>query len=1140
MRDKIAGIYFYRLKYSETGFEVLNKSLKIYRKIGEPEEVAKTLSRIGYFYLYTAKNELKNPLESQRKALDFYSQAILFYREINDFSEEAYSLRTIGKIYYDLGNKEKALEAFEQAGKVFLENGEEKKAVNILINIAREDYIKFGDKETALQFYYQAIPISQKLGDYKKEAWIWRTIGQLYYELENPNKALETFNQAQSIYQKNNDRSGEAWTIYEIGKSYTILGDFKKALDSYQQALPIYEQENDAPFRDERSLDIFIRMSRIYAYLGDSDKALELCQKSLSYSQEILQSKTISNTEVFREIGKLCYQINSPKNALNAFDQYRIIYQKLGADREITGLIRIGKDYTELGDSKQALYFFDQANRVSQNSGFDEGVINTLIWISRIYFQAGNYQNALDSFNRGLPIAQKIDNPSKQALILSEIGDSYSELGEKEKTLEFYNRALIIYKKLGNYHQKTDILNKIGKLYQQFGYLEKSLKFYQQAWTISQENYPFKLVSISMNIAAIYSELGELETALDFLKQALNSHGKNYSSLHTEIGKVYSNLGELETALQFFNKSLELLDKNYPESKAENLFGIAKVEQKQGNLQTALTQIKTAISLIEETRISKNSPEERLTFFTSKQDYYEFYIDLLMELHQQNPSQGYDAQALNISEHSKARSLLELLTEANTDIRKGVEPKLVIQERNLQQQLDTIERRRVELYSSEKQTLEQKTAIEQERQYLLRKYQEVQAKIREKSPSYAAITQPQPLTLKQIQAQILDNDTLLLQYALGKKRSFLWAVTKNSITSHELPPKALIENIVKEFRFTITDRRVDPSLLLEISQSLYEIILAPVAPQLKDRRLAIVSDGILHYIPFAAISLPTTSSEANYLPLISKHEIVNLPSASTLSILRRDAQQRKTAPKTIAIVADPIFSPDDTRLKTAVSTQNENREQYNLNRAARQMDVGIWQRLPETRTEAEAILALLPNSETISYFDFVANRTQVINSQLNQYKIIHFATHGLLNSINPELSGIVLSMLDPQGNLLNGFLRLHDVFNLDFSADLVVLSACQTGLGKQIRGEGLVGLTRGFMYAGTPRVLVSLWNIDDAATSEIMSRFYRLMLQDKLSPTEALRKAQLEMVSETRWKEPYYWAAFTLQGEWKESQGNRE
>ncbi len=311
------------------------------------------------------------------------------------------------------------------------------------------------------------------------------------------------------------------------------------------------------------------------------------------------------------------------------------------------------------------------------------------------------------------------------------------------------------------------------------------------------------------------------------------------------------------------------------------------------------------------------------------------------------------------------------------------------------------------------------------------------------------------------------------------------------------------------------------------------MILAPVAAQLRNKRLAIVSDGILHYIPFSAISLPTNLSEEEYLPLIAKHEIVNLPSASTLSILRQDIQQRKPAPKTIAIVADPVFSGEDNRLESAVSTPSENWGKYNLSRSARQLDVGIWDRLPATRTEAEAIIAMLPESESISYLDFAANRTNATNPELSQYKIIHFATHGLLNSINPELSGIVLSMLDKQGNSLNGFLRLHDIFNLDFSADLVVLSACQSGLGKHIRGEGLVGLTRGFMYAGTPRLLVSLWNVDDAATAELMSRFYELMLKEKLSPTEALRRAQLEMLSETEWKSPYYWAAFTLQGEWR-------
>ncbi|EAW34781.1 DUF2225 domain-containing protein [Lyngbya sp. PCC 8106] len=1124
LRDQIAGIYFYSLQDWEKGFDTLNQALKIYQKIGDRAEVAKTLNKIGYFYL--------NALDNKEKALEFYTKVIPIYQELKDLSEEVYTLRIIGKTYYELGNKQKALEVFNQAVNVYQQRGNTEQTVKIIIEIA-EDYTKLKDQETALEFYNQAIPISQQLKDYEKEASILRTIGELYYELENTNQAVESFHQARIAYQKNSDRSGEAWTIYEIGKAYTTLGDLKKALDSYQQALPIYEQETDAPFREERTLDMLIRMSRIYAYLGESESALEYCNRSLNNAQNFPQSKIVRRSEMFREIGKLCDQIGNTEKALESFNQYWNIYQQLGLDREVIALMRIGQDYAELGDQKQALYFFYQARKVYQKSGFYEGEIETLSWVGKIYSRAGNYQKALESFNQGLRIAHNINNSSKEASILSEIGDSYSELGDEEKALEFYNKALIIYKKLGNFKQQTDLLNKIGELYQQLGNSEKALNFYQQALTISPDNNSLNQVQVSRNIAKLYSELGNLEKALEFYQQALNYNQRSSSYLYTDIGKVYSDLDQPQKALEFFNKSLDILNNKYPEAEAENRFGIARVERKKGDLDTALTQIKTAISLIEKTRASKNSLEERLTFFASKQDYYEFYIDLLMELHQQDSSKGYNAQALNISERSKARNLLELLASANTDIRKGVDPELVIQERSLQQQLDAVERRRVELYKSDESTLEQKTNIDQEQQYLLQKYKQVQTKIREKSPIYAALTQPQPLTLEQIQQQILDNETLLLQYALGEKRSFLWAITKNSITSYELPSKALIEQAVKDFfRSTVINQSRSPVNLSQNSESLFEMILAPVASQLNHQRLAIVSDGILHYLPFSALSLPTTSSEKEYLPLVVNHEIVNLPSASTLSILRREAKHRTPASKTIAIVADPVFSAEDKRLETPALTR-ESWEQYNLNRSARQLDIGVWNRIPGTRIEAEAILTLVPPSERIHAFDFAANRSTATNSQLSQYKIIHFATHGLLNSVNPELSGIVLSMVDQQGNPQNGFLRLHDIFNLNFSADLVVLSACKTGLGQQVRGEGLVGLTQGFMYAGTPRVLVSLWDVDDQATAEMMSRFYRLMLQKKLSATAALRTAQLEMQTETQWKSPYYWAAFTLQGEWR-------
>jgi CHAT domain-containing protein len=175
----------------------------------------------------------------------------------------------------------------------------------------------------------------------------------------------------------------------------------------------------------------------------------------------------------------------------------------------------------------------------------------------------------------------------------------------------------------------------------------------------------------------------------------------------------------------------------------------------------------------------------------------------------------------------------------------------------------------------------------------------------------------------------------------------------------------------------------------------------------------------------------------------------------------------------------------------------------------------------------------VPAENRFEALDFAASRANATSAELGQYQIVHFATHGLINNRHPELSGIVLSLVDEQGRTQNGFLRLYEIYNLKLAADLVVLSACQTAVGEEIKGEGLLGLTRGFMYAGAPRVVATLWQVDDRATAELMRRFYQKMLGEGLRPAAALKAAQVSMQSDSRWRSPHYWAAFTLQGEWK-------
>ncbi|HEY9709521.1 MAG TPA: CHAT domain-containing protein, partial [Oculatellaceae cyanobacterium] len=455
---------------------------------------------------------------------------------------------------------------------------------------------------------------------------------------------------------------------------------------------------------------------------------------------------------------------------------------------------------------------------------------------------------------------------------------------------------------------------------------------------------------------------------------------------------------------------------------------------------------------------------------------------------------------------------------------------LLEQERTLQQQLNDFEHRKYQLLSTQ-HTQKELDEIKQKTDTLLAQLKQLEAKIRIASPRYAALKYPEPLTLQQIQQQVLDEDTLLLEYALGEDHSYLWAVSQTSITSYVLPKRSEIEAAAQTFRQSLTP---NSSANLETGLPLSQMLLAPVVSQLGNKRLLVVGDGALQSIPFAALPIPSSPTT----PLLVQNEIITLPSASTVALQRRQLENRSPVAKTVAVIADPIFALNDARIAAKPPQPTpETLNNYALTRASRNLGLGeggkVFDRLKFTRTEAEKILALVPEAKRLQALDFNASHATATDPKLAQYQIIHLATHGLLDPINPELSGIVLSLYDQQGKSQDGFLRLHDIFNLNLPAELVVLSACETGLGKDVKGEGLVGLTRGFMYAGSKRVVVSLWSVNDVATSEVMTKFYQKMLQEGQNPVSALRAAQLEMWNSGQWQSPYYWAAFTMQGDWR-------
>jgi CHAT domain-containing protein/tetratricopeptide (TPR) repeat protein len=860
----------------------------------------------------------------------------------------------------------------------------------------------------------------------------------------------------------------------------------------------------------------------------------------------------------------------------NAIARYRealpLLRSSRNREREAAVLNNIGFFYRTLGELNDALDFYTQSLVLRREIGDRRGEAASLDHLGNVHVALGEMQKGLDFYDQSLARADK--SQRGQAVTLSNIGSAYLELGETERALDFYSRALPLFRAVGGRPREALTLTNIGAIYFSRGENEKALEFYERALALQQAlNVRSSIAYTRLQIGILYAQRGQNEKAFDFFNQALEfgtKTGNRFTEAEalTVIGEVNYNGGEKQKAMEYFTKALPLRQASGDQSgEARTLYWIARSERDRGELGKALADIKAALLIVETVRGRIASQVSRASYFSTVQRFYDFYVDLLFELHRQNSAAGYDQAALHASESARARGLVDLLRESRADIHQGADPLLLERGRSLLLRLNARAEEQALLLNGEHNS-EQALMLSREMDAITHEYDEVQTRMRKTSPRYAALMQPQTLSLKEIQ-QSLDQETLLLEYKLGEARSFVWAVTPTTINIYELPGRAEVEKVARRFYELVTARNQQPlgeslpQRRARLSQAeadyaptatqMSQMLLSPVAAHLKSKRLFIVSDGALQYVPFAP--LPDPADDGRIVrdakvnpspagppfmlqPLIANHEIINLPSASVIAVLRRELSGRRSAPKTIAVFADPVFGRDDARVKSPGNTGRiapavlTSPPATSETSGATKAGLGLT-RLPFSRREAESILAVLPAGQGMGAFDFQANRATAISQELAQYRILHFATHGVLDSQRPELSAIVLSLVDERGEPQNGFLRLNEIYNLNLPADLVMLSACQTGLGKEIRGEGLVGLTRGFMYAGAARVGSSLWKVDDSATSALMGRFYQAMLREGKSPAAALRTAQLDMLKQKRWQSPYYWGAFTMQGEWR-------
>jgi len=981
-------------------------------------------------------------------------------------------------------------------------------------------------------------------------------------------KAIEKYEAALPLWRSVENTAWEVSTLYLIAGAYLNLADKQKAFDFATRAVSAAEVAVKDASKETRitalknQASALETLGRVNNEFGDRKKAAELFSQVLSIKKEV--NDRPGTITALNNLAIVYQSMGDPRKSLEFLIQMGDLLKDLGdRAKESAFLNNMCVVYDNLAEFAKAIEYCTQSLSLRHEMEDELGSAVVLNSLGNTYGNMGEYEHALEVYNQSQALYAKFGNDAGQAIEFNNLGWLYASLGDYEKSIEFYNKALAIFRKLGNQYRQGNALGNIAANYAETGDYKKALEINQEALKlrIAANDREGEGVTYN-NIASCYSRLGEKQKAVDYYKRAIEIHRKtNPRQLAidlTNLGYAYRQSGEIQNATESLNEALEINRRIGDQSgEAGTLSLLAQVESDQGKLLDAKLHIEAALASVESTRVSLKDRKLRTAYFGSVRKYHEVYLDVLMRLNKENPTAGFDVAALKASENARARSLLESLSEVKAEIGQGIDPTLRARERTVRKLISDKADQQMRLLSSD-HTEEQATSIAKEVDALTAEYDQVQTQIRQNSPRYTALTQPVSLSLKEIQSRLLDPDTVLVEYAIGGEQSYAFLVSPTSLKTFELPKGDEIEKASRRVYDLVTasDRLVPNETLEQRNQrlaqadsdypaaalALSQMLLAPLAPELKNKRLLLVTEGVLQYVPFAALPDPAnqkvTGPDQSPPPLIANHEIINLPSASVLGILREEARNRSRATKMVAVFADPVFGIQDPRINSIAekrAVDNSTSEQAgDVKRSAEESGVNSFARLRFSRDEAEQIMQLVPKNTSLEALDFAANRTAATSADLKNFRIVHFATHGLINSRHADLSGIVLSLVDQEGKPENGFLRLYDIYNMNLSAELVVLSACQTALGKDIKSEGLVGLSRAFMYAGASRIVASLWRTEDRATALLMKRFYEGMLAGKgMSPAAALRKAQLSMWQDNRWRQPRYWAAFTIQGEWK-------
>lgn len=882
-------------------------------------------------------------------------------------------------------------------------------------------------------------------------------------------------------------------------------GDVRRqGIKSYEEAARTWHALGDS----EREALAEYKLGTAWNRLGEVRPAVSHWERALALLREHGIEDTVPALR--NDLGKAYRRLGDAPRARASYASARDGARRLGDRREAAAaLTNLGDLEESSGRPESALADFALALAAWREVGDEAGEAGALDDEGILYTAVGKLPDALDALQRSAALAHSAANRRQEALALMDLGWTRCRAGDAAAGRRDLLHALEIQRAARDRRGEGMALDRLGLLERASGDLAHAASHDRQA-------------------LAIFRQIGDLESAARTL---------------SNLGDILLAAGDAAAALRSDQEALDLLAPlGQPAAQAYARFHRAQAERALGRLAAARRDMEESVAALEGVREQARGDDLRMSYLESIHDLYEALIDLLMELHAKDPALHVDRAALAVAERSRARSLLDLVTappgmgrpssDAASERLRAVDARIRAAEAALPP--PTLADRQGAGRQASEAALGSETARFRP---LLAERQRILVELRRERGVRSLA--PHLLGAEEIAKQIVDAETAVLAYALGEQRSFVWALTTAGIESAVLPPRATIESAARRYHDLMANSRMRGAVIQAAltGREISTLLLGPVAKVLAHRRIAVMADSALAYVPFETLPVPGGDGA----PLLAEHEVVMLPSASVLLAVRERAARRTPAPRLLAVLADPALGAAGGDLAASPGAPGSGAADAmalapggpSVARAARDLGLRGLAPLPFSRREGDSILALVPPGQGFEATGAGASYDLATGGQLAHFRILHLATHALIHPTTPELSGIVLSSVDEHGAPRPSFLSAYEVSELHLPADLVVLSACRTGLGRELRGEGLLGLTQSFFEAGATRVVVSLWDVDDAATATLMGHFYRQLLERGQAPAAALRLAQLAVRNDRRWAAPYYWAGFELQGDWR-------